>query len=56
MSNYESQPGVAPARITTFARVRKAVRRGLPLPEHAPVLYEDFFSHTTDHGDHRRAH
>ena len=46
MTNYESEPGVAPVRITTFRTMRRRMKHG----EQAfgePRLYEDFFTDTT---------
>ncbi|WIE55608.1 MULTISPECIES: hypothetical protein [unclassified Curtobacterium] len=43
MSSYESEPGVAPVRITTFKRQRKLWRRGYALETGHDDRYEDFF-------------
>lgn len=46
MTSYETAPGVEPARIETFRRMRKRYKHGEQIVEQPP-LYDDFFIDVT---------
>lgn len=48
MGQYESEPGVEPARINTFRQQRRDRRRGLTPAEAEPDFLEDLFPETVD--------
>ncbi|TCK63737.1 hypothetical protein [Curtobacterium sp. PhB136] len=46
MSNYDTEPGIDPVRITTFRRMHRKWKFGEPPPEDQ-TLFDDLFTETT---------